>query len=89
MAATEEEKSKIFVWDILSKTCLCELHLDFSIVYHIAQSTSFEIILLYGINSNFEASMQMIDWRKKVILGSTYFPYTGHWKIKDICEVPS
>jgi hypothetical protein len=63
IVATEEENSRLFVWDIYSMTCLSELRLkNFSVVYHIVQSNCHKVVLVYGINNLYEASMQLIDW---------------------------
>lgn len=88
IVATEEENSRLFVWDIFSMTCLSELRLkNFSVLYHMVQSSSHKVVLVYGVNSLYEASMQLIDWNAQKVLGSVNMMYTGCWKIKDICEI--
>jgi hypothetical protein len=67
-------------------TCLSELRLkNFSVVYHIVQSNCHKVVLIYGINNLYEASMQLVDWNEKRVLGSVNMMYSGCWKIKDIC----
>lgn len=60
---------------------------NFSVVYHLVQSSSRKMALLYGINNLYEASMQLIDWQEQRVLGSVSLMYTGCWKIKDICQI--
>lgn len=63
IATTEEEFSRAFIWDIYSVTCLNQIILkNFSIVYHLAQSSTHKIFLAYGINSQYEPLFQLIDW---------------------------
>lgn len=75
------------MWDIYSLTCLSQFKLrNFSIVYHIAQSDKHRVFLAYGVNSLFEASMQMVNWETGMVMGNYSLMHSGCWKIKDICQ---
>lgn len=84
IASTQEELSTIYIWNILTKTCLSQVTLQFSIVYQIAQLQKQPIILVYGVNSRYEASMQIIDWKQGKVLSNVPFVYSAHWRIKDL-----
>lgn len=58
---------------------------NFSVVYHMVQSSTQKVILVYGINNLMEPSMQLIDWNERQVIGNVNMMYSGRWKIKDIC----
>lgn len=84
--STEEEASRLFVWDIRASICLSEMQVNCSVIYSI-KLVGDRYAVFYGVNAMYQLVVQVVDWKRKRVVALCNLMHSATWKIRDLCAI--